>query len=254
MSFKKRCADVTDFYKEANGVKLPIKIFVPYKQKLNNKAVLLIHGGGWKDAITDNSEWKGGWMANNAKYLAENGFLSIVISYRSLKLSDELAVPDLMQDCVDALQYIRKNYSFVDFEDIAYIGESAGGYFATMLGLLQDDDLRPRKVVAANPVLDGLDTEWKYGFNGCDDLEKFTPINCIGEKASEFLFLHGTDDEVVSIDYTEKLHRALVESGHNSEFIKIPNEQHAFMLYDYRKSDEFVTEIMDKIIEFINNN
>lgn len=252
MSFKERVSDINGFYKTASGVKLPIKIFLPDRQKSNNKSVLLIHGGGWKDAIADNSCWNGGWMANNAKYLAENGFISIVISYRSLELSDELTVPDLYDDCKDAVMYIRKNFDFVNFEDITCIGESAGGYFATMLGLSQDDKLRPKKVIAANPVLTKLDTDWKYGFKGIEDTEKLMPSNCIGEKCAEFLFLHGTADEVVSIEDTEELHKALLKRGHKSNFVKIPDEKHAFMLYDYLKSDEFVTEIMKKVIDFIN--
>jgi len=81
MSFKERQADITAVYKTANGVDLPVKVFLSDDKTKKNKSVLLIHGGGWKDAITDNSEWKGGWMANNAKYLSENGFLSIVISH-----------------------------------------------------------------------------------------------------------------------------------------------------------------------------
>ena len=251
MSFKEREAYITDFYKTANGVKLPIKFFLPDKKKSKNKSVLLIHGGGWKDAIKDNSEWRGGWLANNAKYLAENGFLSIVISYRSLELSNKLTVLDLLQDCVDAIMYIRNKYSFVNFEDMTYIGESAGGYFATMLGLSQDDKLRPKKVVAANPVLERLDTDWNYGFNGVDNTKKFMPINCIDKKASDFLFLHGTDDGVVKIEDTEKMHLALLEQGHRSKFMKIPNEHHAFLLYDYLKNDEFVTEMMNKVIDFI---
>ncbi|HAL63572.1 MAG TPA: hypothetical protein DCO93_03900 [Clostridiales bacterium] len=249
--FKKREADINAFYKVANNVNLPIKIFMPNEKVKKNKSIMLIHGGGFTDAITDNSEWKGGWMANNAKYLAENGFLSVVISYRSLELSDGLTVLDLLQDCIDAIMYIRKNYSFVNFEDITYIGESAGGYFATMLGLSQDDNLRPKKIVAANPVLDSLDTDWKYGFKGLDNTEKFKPINCIEKKCAEFLFLHGTDDDVVKIEDTEELHKALVKCGHSSRFVKIPNKGHAFMLYDFMESDEFVTKIMDSIIDFI---
>lgn len=250
--FKKRSADISAVYKTVNGVDLPIKIFFPDEKSKKNKPVLLIHGGGWTDAVTGNSEWNGGWLSNNAKYLAENGFLSIVISYRSLKLSRELTVPDLLEDCVDAIRYIRDNFDFVNFEDITYIGESAGGYFAVMLGLSQNDGLRPKKVVAANPVLKGLDAKWKYGFSGIGNTDGLTPVNCIGEKAAEFLFLHGTDDEVVKPEDTEELHNALIRRGMRSKFLKIQNKKHAFLLYDYIETDEFITGIMDKIIEFIN--
>ncbi len=252
MSFKERKADITDFYKTANGVRLPLEIFLPDKGKGNGRTVLLIHGGGFTDAVKDNSVWGGGWLSDNAKYLAEKGFLSIVISYRSLELSKELTVPDQLKDCADAVAYIRKSYAFVGFEDITYLGESAGGYFAVMLGLSQEDALRPKRVIAVNPVLNNLGTKWKYGFSGIDDTDGLTPINCIGEKAADFLFLHGTRDEVVDIGDTEELHEALLKSGKRSEFFKIPGKNHAFLLYGYIETDVFITGIMDRIIKFIN--
>ena len=252
MLFKELKADISDVYKVTDNVELPLKIFLPKTQNKTKKSVLLIHGGGWTKAITNNSEWDGGWLCNNAKYLAKNGFISIVISYRSLNLSPKLTVLDLLQDCIDAIEYIQKKFDFVSFDDITYIGESAGGYFATMLGLSKEDKLRPKKVVVANPVIDRLSDDWKYGFTNIENINRITPINCIGEKAAEFLFLHGTEDKVVKVEDTEKLHHALIRLGHKSKLIKLPNEQHAFMLYEYRNSDEYISKIMDIIIDFVN--
>lgn len=214
------------------------------------KTVISVHGGGWNDGIRNNSPWDGGWMRGNAKYLAQKGFIGIVISYRSLKVSDTLSVKDILEDCADAMRYIRKHLKFVNFDDVVYMGDSAGGYLVTMLGLSAEDEIRPAKVVALNPVLNDLDNKWKYAFNNCD-IKSLTPKYAIGEKCAEFLFMHGTSDELVEIEYTEELNNLLISNGFKSDFVKIPEAQNAFVLYDYKYPDEYVSDIMERIIKFI---
>ena len=250
--FKDKKADIELIYKTANNLNLPIHIFLPEGDIHKAQAVLVIHGGGWNDAIKDNSPWNGGWMGNNARYLAENGFIGIAVSYRSLMVSEELNVGDILLDCADAIRYIKEHLKFIDFGDIIYMGDSAGGYLVTVLGLSQNDELRPKAVVSLNPVLGLLDSKWKYGFNNCADIGKLTPKNIIGEKCARFLFMHGTNDSTVEIEYTEELNDMLRKTGHKSELVKIPDAQHAFILYDYKYPDEYVTDIMDRIITYIN--
>lgn len=250
-NFKTRQPDLKLIYKSVNGINLPMWVYFPDENIKNASAVFLIHGGGWRDAICDNSEWNGGWMRVNACRLAETGYISVIISYRSLNLSDKLNVSELFADCCDAVRYIREHLKFINFDTFACIGESAGGYFSTMLGLSADDNLRPKKTVSINPVLGDLDKKWKYAFNGIDDIEKFSPFNKIGDKASDFLFMHGTNDSVVDIKYTEKLDDLLTKRGFKSQFAEIIGAEHAFSLYDYKSDDDFVNEIMDYIINFI---
>ena len=251
--FKDRKPDYNLIYKTANGVNLPIQVFLPDSDIHNARTILCIHGGGWNScAIRNNSPWDGGFMGNNARYFAQKGFIGIAISYRCLSLSDELNVGDLLDDCKDAIRYIRKHFDFVNFDDIVYAGDSAGGYLVTMLGLSEDDEIRPRFVVSLNPVLEVPGEKWGYAFNNCSDINSLVPKKVIGEKCAQFLFMHGTADKVVEIEYTEELHLKLLDGGHKSEFIKIPEAAHAFVLYDYKYSDEYVTSIMEQIINYIN--
>ena len=253
-SFKDKKSDINLFYKTVNGLNLPMQVFLPDGNIHNAQTILAIHGGGWNDAIKDNATWDGGWMANNARYLAEKGFVSVVISYRSLTVSDQLNVGDLLTDCVDAIKYIRKYLTSIDFDNIIYMGDSAGGYLVTMLGLSQDDEIRPKSVVSLNPVLGSLDSKWSYGFRNCEDIDNLTPSKMIGDKCADFLFMHGTADKIVDMKYTEELNDLLNIRGHRSKLIKIPDAEHAFILYDYKYSDEYVTNIMEQIIEYINKN
>lgn len=236
LSFKERKADISVTYKCIGGLKLPMQVFLPDRNVHKAGAVLCIHGGGW--------------MANNARYLAECGFIGITASYRSLSVSEKLNVSDLLSDCTDMIRYMKKHMQFIDFSDIAYIGDSAGGYFAVMLGLSQDDTVRPKCAAALNPVLGSFDDKWKYGFNGID-IGTMLPQNLIGEKCADFLFMHGTADKTADIEYTKALNDTLLKKGHRSELIELPGIEHAFALYDYKYSDEFVNGIMDKIAKYI---
>lgn len=253
-SFKNKTSDINLIYKTVDGLNLPMQVFLPNGDIHNSQTILAIHGGGWNDAIKDNSEWKGGWMADNVKYFAENGFIGITISYRSLEVSDKLNVVDLLTDCADAIKYIRRHLKFVSFDNIIYIGESAGGYLATMLGLSQNDEIRPKSVISLNPVLGSLENKWVYGFHRCSNIDKLTPSKIVGKKCADFLFVHGTADEIVEMKYTEELNDLLNTKGHKSELIKIPDAKHAFILYDYRNSDEYVTNIMEQVTDYINRN
>ena len=253
-NFKNRKADIELTYKTVNNLHLPIHVFLPDGDVHDAQTILAIHGGGWNDAIKDNAPWEGGWMANNARYLAEKGFVGVVISYRSLTVSDQLNVSNLFTDCVDAIKYIKTHLTFINFDNIIYMGDSAGGYLATMLGLSQDDEIRPKSVVSLNPVLGSLDNKWLYGFRGCSDIDNLTPSKMIGDKCADFLFIHGTADKIVDMKYTEELNGLLNRRGHRSKLIKIPDAEHAFILYDYKYSDEYVTNIMEQIIDYIDKN
>lgn len=250
-NFKEKKADIDLIYKTANGFNLPMQVFLPEGDIKNRQTVLLIHGGGWNDAIRDNSPWNGSWMAHNARYLARRGFIAVAISYRSLLVSDKLNVGDLLEDCADAIRFMRNHLKFIEFNNIVYMGDSAGGYLVTMLGLSQDDEIRPQTVISLNPVLGKLDSKWEYGFKTCSDINSLTPKKIIGEKCADFLFMHGTADTTVEIEFTEELNDLLQNKGHKSELIKVPDAVHAFALYDYEYPDDYVTNIMEQIISYI---
>lgn len=250
-NFKERKADISFVYKQASGVGLPMRIFLPDENVHRAKTVLCIHGGGWTDAVRDDSEWNGGWMENNAKFLAERGFVAVTASYRSIELSETLSAADSLEDCKDVVRYLRKHMSFINFSDITYFGDSAGGYFAVMMGFSPDDDIRPKTVAAMNPVLDGLGEKWDYAFKNAD-INALTPKNLIGDKCADFLFMHGTADSVADIKHTEQLNALLGEKGHKSCLKEIPDAEHAFILYDYKYPDDYVNDKMEIIIKYIN--
>ncbi len=238
-------------YKEIDGLSLPMDIYLPKCGIEKAKGcVVSIHGGGWNKAIMDNSTWDGGDMRFNARYYADKGYIAIAFSYRSLKAKDGLTVFDLMEDCQDAMRYIQSNLPYVDYSKIVLIGDSAGGHLATMTGISQDDSLRPYAVVACNPVLDC--TKWGYAFVGREkELLACSPYHQKPEKCAKFLFVHGTADPTVACADTVDFYEKLADMGHEVELVLLQNRMHAFILFDYRYSDEEVVGFMQQIDSYL---
>ncbi|SKA78130.1 Acetyl esterase/lipase [Prosthecobacter debontii] len=88
-------------------------------------AIVCIHGGGWYKG--DRSS-----MTKLAQALAEQGFVTVSISYR---LSGEAKFPAAIQDCKAAVRWLRANASTygVKPEAIGVTGLSAGGHLAALL-------------------------------------------------------------------------------------------------------------------------
>lgn len=159
-----------------------------------------------------------------------------------------------MLSFLKSFQKILFKYSTIKVQNGMIVMANSIIYLATMLGLSQDDEICPKSVISLNPVLGSLDSKWSYGFHNCSNIDGFTPAKIIQKKCSDFLLIHGTADKIVEMKYTEKFNDLLNDSGHRSKLIKIPDAEHAFILYDYKYSDEYVTNIMEQIIDYINKN
>lgn len=133
------------------------------------------------------------------------------------------------------------------------MGESAGGHLATMLGIMQEDELRPYAVISVNPVLD-CTKKWNYGVLSGQDKYAISPIHQKPKKCSKFLFLHGTNDDITDITDTVNFCKTLKELGHDAYLIKAKGAAHAFILFDYKSSDEYATYYTEMIFNYINEN
>lgn len=252
--FEKRKPDKEFIYKVINGVGLPMRVYMPKEEKEKYTAVLCIHGGGWRGAIKDNSPWDGSWMSNHAQYYADRGKVGISISYRDLDLSDDTFTKNQIEDCRDAVVFIKENFPFV--ENIYAIGDSAGAHLALCLGFLPDENLRPSKIAAMNPVTD-LTAEPRKDTGETDDERKsISPLYMIDKidfskaKKPEILCMHGDMDNVVPIEDTVLFEKKLREKGFKSEMITVKGASHAFILWGYTANEEDVFACMEKVDKF----
>lgn len=236
-------------YKEIGNLKLPMDLYEPCEYKDNACVVLCIHGGGWTTGIKDNNtEWDGGMLRFQASRFAQLGHVGISISYRNIKNKDT-DILDLVDDCGDAVRYI-KNMDLCRNKKLIIFGESAGGHLAAMLGISDNDEIRPDAVIAVNPVLDCAKGDFVYVSENEGHRVLASPVYRNINKASKFFFIHGTADTVVPIIDTRIMHQKLINSGFESKLSEIDNEQHAFIIYNYRNEEAKIDRLMKPIEEY----
>lgn len=243
--------NLTIIYKNVDGLHLPMRVFYPVDGlKEKNKAVLCIHGGGWTGYKEDQIPWKGNWMRHQAMYFARKGYVGIEISYRSIDIPG-VDVFDLMEDCEDAMRYITENLTFVDGEYVMAIGDSAGGHLALCLAHSDDYKVRPRAVVACNPVTDLTCGKWDYVSAFAPNRRKASPMFNINKLNSKLLVIHGTDDSVVAYKQSVEYVEAMRGAGNDITLVPLKGVDHAFILFGYKSTDQEANEYMSLIENYL---
>jgi acetyl esterase/lipase len=105
---------------------IPLEIYVP-KSEGPFPAILLIHGGGWKQRQIEADR-------PLAERLALRGYVVAQVAYR---LSTEAKYPAALHDCKAALRFMRarsKEYK-IDPTRIGCAGGSAGGHLSGLMGM-----------------------------------------------------------------------------------------------------------------------
>jgi len=227
-------------FKGANGTTVYGFIVKPPNFDKNKKypLVLLIHGGP-QGAWT--SSWSYRW---NPQMYASNGYVVACINPRGStgygqKFCDEIsgdwggkAYVDLMK----GMDYLIKNYSFIDKEKIAAAGASYGGY---MVNWILGHTNRFKCLVSHAGVFNlesmyGTTEElWfpEYEFKGTpwnnpSMYSKFSPHKYVKNFKTPTLVIHGELDYRVPISEGMQLFTSLQRKGIPSKFLYFPDEGH----------------------------
>ncbi|MDY3929626.1 MAG: prolyl oligopeptidase family serine peptidase [Clostridia bacterium] len=240
-------------YKKASGVNLALNVYYPENCREKTPVALCVHGGGWTAIDKENQpidNWQGSWMKHQAVYYAKRGFVGIEITYRSIKL-EGVEITDIVEDCEDAVRFVRKNIEYADVDNMFAIGDSAGGQLVLCLAFSKDEKVRPKAVVACNPVTDCVEKTWEYISCSEEIRRKYSPMFNVKKSEVSFLVVHGTADDIVpyetAVEYVEKMKKI----GNDIELLSIDGGKHAFILYEYKSTDDEVLEYMHKIDKFI---
>lgn len=130
----------------AEGREIPLRIFYPGK-KPASKVLIFFHGGGWVAGNIDTYTRFCSDLAEQTRHTV------IAANYR---LAPENPFPAGLNDCYYVTGELLKNPCLINckFEDIAIIGDSAGGNLASAVSLLARDrgELMPRKQILLYPA------------------------------------------------------------------------------------------------------
>lgn len=233
------------------GVRLPIKMYIPKEDTPEKKiAVLTIHGGSWYAVTQDSDTWDGSWMNYQAQYYFDKfGYTTAAISYRGIDFTDETTVFDLVEDCKDAIAFMREK---ADFDQLVIMGDSSGGHLAVELGL--DDAIGADVIVAANPVLDLTHKSWTHTAKTEEDRIKASPAFKTKKTDTRFLVMHGNKDVVVDCAISKKFCEDMQALGTKCDYLELDGANHAFLLSRYQSTDEMINDFMSMIDTYLAEN
>lgn len=135
--------------------KIPLLILSPKNKKEHHACVLWIHGGGYilgmKEMI---------FMSRAAELVDKFGVTVVSVGYRLAFLSP---YPAAIEDCYEALLYIKKNASSLGINEkqIMVGGESAGGGLCAAVCMMARDkkEVKVAFQMPLYPMIDNFDTQ-----------------------------------------------------------------------------------------------
>ena len=231
-----------------------LDLYLPKNRNAGEKspAVLLIHGGGWKEGDKRQAR-----EIEFGMTLAKNGFVAASINYA---LRSDGKFPLNLQDCKNGVRYLRAHADElgIDPNRISVMGGSAGGHLALLVAYTADQsnlapsqpypgvsdkvssvvdfygvsNLATRKETDPNgkPLkIEPLDSTTKSIFGSTpQDWKKASPITYVKRDVPPTLILHGKKDTTVDSDQSQELADALKKVGATYEIIWLPNAPHSF--------------------------
>ena len=198
--------------------------------------VIWIFGGSWRIGSKA--------YHVNVRDLTRHGMAVAAIQYR---LSGTATYPAQIEDCAEALRWLQSHGSHyhIDPSRIGLSGESAGGHLAALLGTMKGTP-SVRAVFAMYPPTDLVTLGRKYAnpqqpsdidrlFGGPIEQKlkaarEVSPVNHVTSSSPPFLLMHGSLDELVPLQQSEKLNNRLHDAGVESTLIVVPGKGHWFRL------------------------
>ncbi|MCR5273398.1 MAG: alpha/beta hydrolase [Lachnospiraceae bacterium] len=243
------------FEVDSDGCKCRGKIMFPSKKK-NQPVVIISHGFGgcMKDTKI------------NAKLFAELGYVAVYFDFcrsgcrtKSTGKTTEMSVLTQKNDLIRVIDYIKEQ-PFCDKDRIYLLGLSQGGFVSALAAAEREDDVKEllmyypalcipddvRNGRALNGVFDKdnppetvMSLYLKLGKKFITDAAKLDPYKEICTFKKPVLIIHGTEDALVSVDYSRKA----AEQYENCRLIEIHGD-HGFSGDSYAECEALTIKYM----------
>jgi acetyl esterase/lipase len=233
-------------YGVAGGERLLLDVYQPRRRWGNRPAVILIHGGGW----CNGSKAELGFFAHD---LAREGFVAFAIDYR-LAGPDGNRYPAQIDDVQRAVRWVRANARLfqVDPNRVGAFGFSSGGHLAAHLGTRETrDDTDPDLAHISSRVKCVVDTAGPTDLTDPSAPPLFprflfvldlwlgqsrerapeiyrdaSAVTHVSPSAAPFLIFHGALDDIVPVEQSRRLYRALRGAGVGATLIEMEGTGH----------------------------
>lgn len=215
---------------------------------------ILVHGGGFTGGT------KQSFITPMFGPLTQAKFTWFTINYR---LSPQHRYPACVEDVETAIRWVKdhaREYK-VDTRRIALIGESAGGYLVSELGVIGKGKTR---VAAVVPFYAPHDLEMQlppgatrmpnslaalFGVTDVSEasrklLRDASPLHQAKSGLPPYLLIHGTGDEQVPYEQSPRFQEEMHRLGNVCDLITIPGGRHGMGNWD-AAHPEYKTEMID---------
>lgn len=227
-------------YKKVEQRELKLYVVKPADWKAGDKrpAIVFYFGGGFVGGTPAQ-------FAEQAKYLASRGMVSVLVEYRVLTGKTVSKGPALcVMDAKSAMRWVRGHAGElgVDPARIASAGGSAGGYLAAFVGMIEGvDDPQDDKQVSAksnamvlfNPVIDETFHSIRDGESGKGRPGQYLPIQNVSPDDPPAIIFFGTNDDLGK--NVLKFKEAMAKAGVKCEVKLYEGQKHGF--FNYKKGD-----------------
>lgn len=199
--------------------------------------VALLHGGGWISGDPC-------MMHDVAESMVSEGYAAACVGYR---LAPLYPYPSAVEDVWNFIEYARQNDAElgINGDQIAAMGNSAGGYLAAMAGVARDDAQRANAVIAICPITNidhpresHLPISWSFidqymmlPYDGNEAVyREASPITHARSGLPPFMVVHGEADDIVPCDQGIQFANALAAADNDVTLLRVPDEGHSFTL------------------------
>lgn len=223
-----------------DGVELDGYIMFPANMDKSKKypIVFYVYGEPWGSTVQD--RWEGDSYLYKS-YLTQQGFIVASVDNRGTRApkgrdwrkSIYKKIGSItVRDQVDALDAMAKRWDVIDTDRVGVWGHSGGG--SSTLNLLFRHGDKYKVGIASAPVPDIrlYDTIYqeRYAGNPNTDPESYdntSPISFAKDLQGKLLLIHGTGDDNVHYQGSERLINELVKHNKLFEFFSYPNRSHS---------------------------
>ena len=226
---------------QGGGRDLKCNVYMPPQEGAARPAVLLIHGGGWVSG--DRAQLHGYGIL-----LGRIGYVCVATEYR---LAGEAKWPAQIHDVKAALRWMRANAQRlgIDPNRISVSGNSAGAHLSLMVagtpnraefegeggnaGVSTDVAASvafyaPAQLYApGEPVREELSFLFGRGYT-IEAARGASPIDYASASFPPTLLITGNEDELVPVEASFRMYRALIDAGAKAELHVYSEAPHAF--------------------------
>ena len=210
---------------------LQLDLAMPQDGEGRFPAIVCIHAGGW---VAGNRQH----MKETIEVFARRGYVAISPDYR---VAPHDRFPAQIHDCKAAVRWLRANAQkyHINPDRIGAFGASAGGHLACLLGVTSKEDglegdggnaeqsSAVQAVVSFFGPTDLSRDDWSEEVreNNLIPLlggtpkakgelyRKASPLTYAGKNSPPFLFVHGTEDDIIPIEQSRALAEKLQQAG-----------------------------------------